>query len=692
MDQKKRIHDSLNPNLFEIFDEILELIEQKEHVFKYLKQNPLWNLVEKEEFLDKSFSIFHHSQEKTKARAFISLAGYQAEEVFESLNKNKDWDSSLLEKEEMRNKKGEKEILVKEMYKPCDIINKVQELKYIKYSNRIKKSYFTIGKNFEGGNESAFEVNSFAGEQNLTIFVNKIIVYVLNYVEKEKLFAGILFEIDLNIPNFNQISQYLTKYLEKLKLFPLYKELPSVLEHINVNPLLTLNEQQIVNSKENQIIISKKKLIDNPFVFNKGNGENYPSINHLENFLKYFHNNYHIIDCISNIHEQGLLPAKDEECILDSNELQGHFVYKKEYCRAKKGGLNFIKSELMSEQKKVMLHLLKQAGSNLIHGRAIINVSLPVEIFEPRSFLERLARSFGHAPLFLEKGGTCNDIIEQMKWTLAFFFSSMVMCIQQEKPFNPILGETFQGRIKGCPIYLEQIKHHPPTTYYYMFGKNFKLYGSHEPVAKLSANSCVAEQRGSPIAEFLNNHTKITFRWPLFLLSGIVMGQRGFNFFSKAFAYNKEENLFCEIIFNINEIGGFKGLFQKKDYFIDEIGGAIYKVKPHVIPKYEMSKKPFKLELNHENDVIKTISKIKGEWTSYLAFDDVKYWDIEKDRPYLLEYEKNCLPSDANFRDDVVYLRMGNRQQSQLKKIELEISQRQDKHLRENHKKKSKRK
>ena len=102
--------------------------------------------------------------------------------------------------------------------------------------------------------------------------------------------------------------------------------------------------------------------------------------------------------------------------------------------------------------------------------------------------------------------------------------------------------------------------------------------------------------------------------------------------------------------------------------------------------------KPFKLELNYENDVVETISKIKGEWTSNVEFDGIKYWDIEKDRPFLLEYEPNCLPSDCNFRDDVLFLRMGKKEEAQLKKNEGENSQRYDKKLRDNYKKKAQKK
>lgn len=49
-----------------------------------------------------------------------------------------------------------------------------------------------------------------------------------------------------------------------------------------------------------------------------------------------------------------------------------------------------------------------------------------------------------------------------------------------KKPFNPILGETFEARCGKYKICLEQIVHHPPISYYYMWNKKndkFKCYG-----------------------------------------------------------------------------------------------------------------------------------------------------------------------------------------------------------------------
>ena len=49
--------------------------------------------------------------------------------------------------------------------------------------------------------------------------------------------------------------------------------------------------------------------------------------------------------------------------------------------------------------------VLKQLTSNIMSGKSIMNMSLPVEIFDNISLLERIAIGFGYAPKFLVKAG-----------------------------------------------------------------------------------------------------------------------------------------------------------------------------------------------------------------------------------------------------------------------------------------------
>jgi len=65
-----------------------------------------------------------------------------------------------------------------------------------------------------------------------------------------------------------------------------------------------------------------------------------------------------------------------------------------------------------------------------------------------------------------------------------------------EKPFNPILGETYQCWIDGCPVYFEQIAHHPPVASYLMIGRGYKLYGTMEAKMDLSINSGTGVNEG----------------------------------------------------------------------------------------------------------------------------------------------------------------------------------------------------
>ena len=57
----------------------------------------------------------------------------------------------------------------------------------------------------------------------------------------------------------------------------------------------------------------------------------------------------------------------------------------------------------MNAQKKVLGYIVKKMGSNLIKGKGILSISLPVDVFSLESNLERVARTFTVAPLALEK-------------------------------------------------------------------------------------------------------------------------------------------------------------------------------------------------------------------------------------------------------------------------------------------------
>jgi hypothetical protein len=87
--------------------------------------------------------------------------------------------------------------------------------------------------------------------------------------------------------------------------------------------------------------------------------------------------------------------------------------------------------------------------------------------------LEVLANMMGYFPRFINEAANATDPVEQMKFvTLSYVF--LTSCFPNAlKPFNPILGETFQGLLGGIPIFMEQTFHHPPISSFFMRTSDF---------------------------------------------------------------------------------------------------------------------------------------------------------------------------------------------------------------------------
>ena len=155
----------------------------------------------------------------------------------------------------------------------------------------------------------------------------------------------------------------------------------------------------------------------------------------------------HIDFCVS-MPPQKLTKGAEE--LQDSNS-QTYLTLNTGYKKLDDGKLEMINEPLLKKQKQVFGYLVKQFGSMILSGKSITSISLPISIFEPKSLLERLADIFVYAPHFLEKAGRVNNTLEQFKLAFTFYLTMLATDLNPEKPFNPIIGETFQGIVGGCP-------------------------------------------------------------------------------------------------------------------------------------------------------------------------------------------------------------------------------------------------
>uniref|UniRef100_K3WHK9 Oxysterol-binding protein n=1 Tax=Globisporangium ultimum (strain ATCC 200006 / CBS 805.95 / DAOM BR144) TaxID=431595 RepID=K3WHK9_GLOUD len=323
----------------------------------------------------------------------------------------------------------------------------------------------------------------------------------------------------------------------------------------------------------------------------------------------------------------------------------------------KKGGLVFLDHETLKKQQGVFKEVMLQVGSQLLSGKLAVRISLPIRIFEPRTLLERVADGWNYAPTLLKKAALSSEPIERMKYVIAFVTGGFHFCVGQQKPFNPILGETYEATYAdGTQVFLEHVSHHPVKSAFTISGPKalYTVSGVYEFESSTSRNSIVNHQVGTAKVVFHDGHT-ITYTVPQIKMSGILIGERVVELTGTASFVDAAHHLIGEVNFDANNS------FLMKSH-AEDIKGTIH---------------PAKKSAKH------ALSTVQGSWLSHLQFDNKVYWHVESEPVFEHQPVANPLPSDSRFREDVIALKNGDLALAQSEKLRLEELQRADKKLRE---------
>eukprot|EP00696_Hemimastix_kukwesjijk_P004896 gnl/Hemi2/16262_TR5406_c0_g1_i1.p1 gnl/Hemi2/16262_TR5406_c0_g1~~gnl/Hemi2/16262_TR5406_c0_g1_i1.p1 ORF type:complete len:410 (-),score=155.90 gnl/Hemi2/16262_TR5406_c0_g1_i1:252-1481(-) len=338
--------------------------------------------------------------------------------------------------------------------------------------------------------------------------------------------------------------------------------------------------------------------------------------------------------------------------------------------RPQAGGYRFVNKEEIASQRGIMWEFLKSVGSAILEGKDLLSVSLPVRIFEPRSFLERICDNWAFAPTLLAKAVAAHDPLERFKWVVAFVVSGLCRTCTAQKPFNPILGETFQGQFSdGSTVFLEQSSHHPPISHFQMLaGSNdYHLHGYAGYKAAVRGNSVKGQQTGPNILDFRDG-TRIVWELPYLTMCGIMWGQRVLDYCGHLVLEDLTHHMKCEITFNPEAVGWIASFFWSPKKPTDFFRGEIFASNTATVGKSKAKKQ--------------VLSTCEGSWLDYLSFDGVRYWDVKTDAPSPLAPTTDPLPSDSRFREDLQLLARKDLKNAHEAKTRLEEAQRADAKLR----------
>ncbi|XP_074547000.1 oxysterol-binding protein 1-like isoform X1 [Halichoeres trimaculatus] len=141
-------------------------------------------------------------------------------------------------------------------------------------------------------------------------------------------------------------------------------------------------------------------------------------------------------------------------------------------------------------------------------GKELSKIPMPVNFNEPLSMLQRLSEDLEYYEL-LDKAAKCQSSLEQMCYVAAFTVSSYSTTVHRTgKPFNPLLGETFElDRLKECGYrsLCEQVSHHPPAAAHHAFSEKgwslrqeitlaSKFRGKYLSIMPLGSIQCIFEK------------------------------------------------------------------------------------------------------------------------------------------------------------------------------------------------------
>jgi len=144
-------------------------------------------------------------------------------------------------------------------------------------------------------------------------------------------------------------------------------------------------------------------------------------------------------------------------------------------------------------------------------GKDLSKIPMPVNFNEPLSMLQRITEDFEYHD-YLDRAAAAESVEEQLALVSAFSVSSYASTIiRTTKPFNPLLGETYELNREeeiGLRLIVEQVSHHPPVAAFHAISSRnggWELFGEMMVSSKFRGKYLSVMPQGSIHVKFNNN-------------------------------------------------------------------------------------------------------------------------------------------------------------------------------------------
>jgi hypothetical protein len=304
-------------------------------------------------------------------------------------------------------------------------------------------------------------------------------------------------------------------------------------------------------------------------------------------------------------------------------------------------------------------------------------VTLPVLIFEPMTTLQKMTELMEYAYL-LDLADQCEDPHMKMAYACIWAVSVYPAYLRTWKPFNPILGETYEMvNHNGITFLAEQVSHHPPMSSAHAENEHFAYDITSKLRTKFLGNSVDIYPVGRTRVQLKKSNDVLTLTPPPTKVYNLIFGRTWID--SPGDMVMENLTTGDKVILYFQPCGWFgKGRYEVDGYVYDKDENP----KVLITGKWNtsLSCQPCDaegepLEGTELKEVWKCKEAPKGDRFQYTYF--AHEINSFKTAPHAL------LESDSRLRPDRYALEMGDMSKAGTEKTNLEERQRAEKRMRE---------
>jgi len=159
-------------------------------------------------------------------------------------------------------------------------------------------------------------------------------------------------------------------------------------------------------------------------------------------------------------------------------------------------------------------------------GRELSKITMPVHWNEPLSLLQRITEYMNYSHL-LRAAPSLPDPVLRLQQVATFAVSALASNNERMgKPFNPLLGETYQLQQQDFRIVCEQVCHHPPVSAFHAesLDQGFSFHGSMYPKVKFWGKSIEFQPKGVLTVELPQSGEMFTWNNVNCVVHNIIVG------------------------------------------------------------------------------------------------------------------------------------------------------------------------